>query len=473
MNPLWARLAVFAALFFCFRWSPAEVWPVEREWSVKEENAYSLWIQKLGSKAWRSIDQAFSSPQYNTLYSSSDDKIRYSADCGDLPSVLRAYYAYKRRLPFLYTQVGGGKYAKTPNSTVAIYDNLSHQGTVQDFFRHIPEIIHTGTYRTAPEAEDSLTYPVAISAQTLRPGVIFYSPEGHIGVVAATEPDGTVFLIDGHPDQSITRIRFSPKLEWRSVARTGGFRAFRKVVADRDTVRLIGSNAAQPGYSVEQHELGQSFYDEVSDRLITAKIEPLAAFERAIREGVHSEVLDRIAAVETGWEIGRQRPIPVPPNIYDATGDWEAFSTASRDMRLRRAMLQIGDEADRLVRLAREKPGRLAGRVKNPDSLAAALANRRSELYATLHVTYRNSAGRPIRLSLAEVERRMWRLSFDPNHPPELRWGATGSESATAPRSEARFHRDYDLQQPWRYRLEKMLGPMSPDDADNPRSPPR
>jgi hypothetical protein len=48
---------------------------------------------------------------------------------------------------------------------------------------------------------------------------------------------------------------------------------------------------------------------------------------------------------------------------------------------------------------------------------------------------YTNSAGKKVTLTLLDIEERLYDLSFDPNHPPELRWGAPeGSEErASAP----------------------------------------
>lgn len=42
---------------------------------------------------------------------------------------------------------------------------------------------------------------------------------------------------------------------------------------------------------------------------------------------------------------------------------------------------------------------------------------------------YTNSQGHKVRMTLEEAEKRLYDFSFDPNHPPELRWGAKpGSE---------------------------------------------
>jgi hypothetical protein len=44
-------------------------------------------------------------------------------------------------------------------------------------------------------------------------------------------------------------------------------------------------------------------------------------------------------------------------------------------------------------------------------------------------VKYRRTSGGWVELNLEEIEERLFRLSFDPYHGPELRWGAVGTES--------------------------------------------
>lgn len=451
----------------------AEAWPVEREWTPAEERGYSTWVEKIGATQWRSINHAFRSAEHNSLYDESDRQINFYADCADLPYVLRGYYAYKRRLPYIFNQVNGGRYTVQPNQTATVVDNLSFEGSVQSFFSQIANYVHTGNFRTAPDATDSATYPIKITRETLRPGAIFYSPEGHVAAVCQVEDDGTIRLIDGHPDQTVTRIRFSSKLTWKSTARTGGFRAFRTVRVVNGGVRFVEDNEALAGHSEEQYEFGGAYYEKIRERLNQVQIDPLTQFENYIREDVFAEVLDRKAAVEIGWEIGRQREIAVTSNIYGAEGDWENFSSPSRDIRLRRAMLGVPDQARVLMELLRDKPDQSADRRhRDPAKLGYELLELKQNLFDELAFDYTNSNGEPVRLTLLDLEKRLFRLSFDPNHSPELRWGATGEELATAARSQTRFFQAYEAQQPWRNRLEKKHGPMSLSDGDNPQSPP-
>lgn len=48
-------------------------------------------------------------------------------------------------------------------------------------------------------------YPVEISRDSIVPGSVFYDPNGHILVVYDVADDGRIFMIDAHPDNSLTR----------------------------------------------------------------------------------------------------------------------------------------------------------------------------------------------------------------------------------------------------------------------------
>ena len=450
----------------------AAAWPVERRWSPAEEHAFSTWVSEVGSRQWRNINHLVRDQRHNRLYDPSDQSLLLHADCADLPVMLRAYYAYKRKLPFVITAVDGGRYSRNGNNTSAVYDNLSHRGDAQSFLRFIPNILHTGTFRTRPSARDSLTYPVAVLPRSIRPGTVFYSPEGHAGIVTEVTPNGAVYLLDGHPDQTVTRTLFSPKLVWQSTAHVGGFKAFRPVDFQDGRVSLDTDNRRLPYHSSEQYTL-TDYYGEVRTRLSRRKVDPLADLEQTIRKDIYSEVLDRVQAVELGWAIGKKRNIPVPPNIYTAVGDWENVSTPSRDIRLRRAFLQIPDLVRTSLLLCQNNPDRLArGVTRNPKKLGRTMLARKEKLFRSLKFAYRNSVDQSVTLNLADLEKRLFLLSFDPNHTPELRWGATGPELTSAPASPHRFIASYPTQQPWRNRLQKKQGPMRPSDGDNPRNPP-
>jgi hypothetical protein len=429
--PYLIRVGVLTGLMLSISLQQADAtaWPVHRSWSENEEEGYSRWVVIVGSSQWKSLNQMLHS-RANPLRDEADRDLRFYADCADLPYMLRAYYAYKRGLPMVVNVVGGGRYSGR-NRTASTIDNLSFEGNAQAFFRAIPHMVHSGNFRTAPDAEDSFTYPLAISPAFIRPGVIFYNPNGHIAVVSGIDGDGTVRMLDAHPDQTITNIVLGPKMAWRSASEVGGFKGIRPCArVGQGDLTLSKDNRLLRGFSVEQYTFGLRYHLEVQRRLATVRIDPIADFEKYIREDTYREVLDRVASVERGWEIGRRRAIPVPPNIYYATGDWEDFATPGRDIRLRLSFLHIPERAKNYVEMFRHHRESLAGGYQSERKLAADLLRTKERLFKQLRFIYRDRGGAEVSLSLAELEPRLFRLSFDPNHSPELRWGSGGGEPA-------------------------------------------
>lgn len=450
----------------------AEAWPVERSWTEEEEWLYSQWFARLAAKSWRSTNKMLHDPEFNSLYDPADNKLFFYADCGDFPYVVRGYYAYKRRLPYVANYVNGLRYTIRANKTASTYDNLSHSGSVQSFFGKLTGA-HSGNYRTAPEATDSFTYPIAINRRVLRPGMVFYSPNGHVAMVAEVNDDGTIKLLDAHPDQSVTRISFGPKLQVRSRTFSGGFRGIRPAEVINGQAVFVSDNSRVFGYGLEQYEF-KEYYTTVANRLTHIVIDPLFALEKYIREDTFQEVLDRRDSVDRAWAVGKRRPIQmVGGNIYDDSGDWEDYSSPSRDLRLRLSMLHIPELIASYVRMLRDEPDRLDTQYRTPEELGMALLKLKEDMFHGLTFSYTNSQGDPVKLSLADVEQRLFDLSFDPNHAPELRWGASGAELATMAKEKSRYSAGYKAQEFWRYRLEKKQGAMDPYDADNPRQPPR
>jgi hypothetical protein len=450
----------------------SSLWPVERAWTETEEASYSRWVARLAARQWRSVDVMLKTPNHNALYEESDRSLKFRADCADLPYVLRAYYASKRRLPFLYNTVDGGRYGSRTNHTRKTVDNLSYPSSLQSFYRAIERDVHSGNFRTSPETTDSFTYPVAIHPTTVRPGCVFYSPDGHVCIVAAVHRDGSVFLLDAHPDQTITRIRFSPKLRVAHPRNFGGFRAYRKVIATaRGDIQWHGDNRHQANFGTEQYAF-KDFHGDVSSRLATVRIDPIAAFDAYVRDDLLRDLLNREEAVQIGWKIAQERAISIPSNIYNATGDWEAYSTPSRDLRLRLAFLHLPKEIQRHLDLFTTHPDRLKTRYRTREQLGRALLKRKETLFKKLSVHYGHSSGEQVRVTLSDIESRLFQLSFDPNHAPELRWGGSGEELGNLAALSPRHNANFDRQQPWRNRLTKKQGPMRSTDRDNPAAPP-
>jgi hypothetical protein len=447
-------------------------WKTTRAWSEQEEMGYSKWVEQLGQRQWKSTQQMLLNQSANSLYQLSDEQFNFRADCGDLPFILRSYYAYKRGLPVIITTVRGGNYSATPNPTVSVITNESFSGSAYDFFNRIPNIVNTANLRTDYRQKNTSTYPVAINRAAIRPGTIFYDPNGHAAVVCSVTNDGTVQFIDAHPDQSITRTLFGPKLSWKTFSHTGGFIYYRPVVISHGKVMFQNDQSKLPHLSTMQHRMGKDYHIKTKLLLSQQLLDPEKDLAQYIIQDTFLELQNRVAAVERGWKIAKDNPIKTPPNIYYDAGPWEDFSTPGRDIRLRKSFLHIPERIKNYLSLAQKSPELLTATSRNPEELLEKLIKTQDRLFKTLTIEYPNSDGMMISLTLKDMEKRLFLLSFNPNHPPELRWGATGKELSTASRYYPRYHISYQPEQAWRNRLETKIGAMDTSDRDNPISPP-
>ena len=88
---------------------------------------------------------------------------------------------------------------------------------MQALFNRISSLYHSGFYRMGPTIENDDTYPIDIRPGTVRPGTVYYDPNGHVLLVYKVDANGTVHFIDGHPDNSLT-YRTSSRATSRSAA---------------------------------------------------------------------------------------------------------------------------------------------------------------------------------------------------------------------------------------------------------------
>ena len=187
----------------------------------------------------------------------------------------------------------------------------------------------------------------------------------------------------------------------------------------------------------------QDLYEDISYRAVAVNI--------AIEKGIHL----------------KPHPGSLPWNIYGTDGLWEEFSTPSRDARLKVAFREFYDRNRQMV-IEQEQFGPSGAR-----ELAARLLQKYDELSGQLQITYVNSAGRKMTLSFADVNARLFDLSFDPYHSIEFRWGARGDELASAGDGETK-RRFYESERRLRNQLERVynqatplnMGPETPVDVD-------
>ncbi|MBI5499305.1 MAG: hypothetical protein HY907_03615 [Deltaproteobacteria bacterium] len=279
------------------------VWPIRRAWSGVLEDLYSVWVSRLFRTpgnfrgGWHRLHAVFRDPDRNVLYGAlgwaEDDAgtadaprptaVRARADCGDLPYVLRAYFAWKLELPFRFQRCnrrnalqGAECYEERSNLTERY---RGRSDPVERFNRFLETWVtvgvHSATPRTLPEDDGSDFYPIEMTRTALRPGTVYVWPYGHLLVITDWIEDeaGGVSLVavDGHIDGTVTFKHFSPQnFPYLPGLRTFGFKTFRPIVYADGEIRPVdnaGIAAAEVPlvFSEEQYRFRRSrdFYRAV------------------------------------------------------------------------------------------------------------------------------------------------------------------------------------------------------------------
>ncbi|MFH1130246.1 MAG: hypothetical protein V1754_02860 [Pseudomonadota bacterium] len=454
----------------------ADFWPLKRSWDRTMENFYSAWIEKLfdspiGSRpSWIPLHQVIRDPTRNLLYNhlgyqedgpNEKNSVVLQPDCADLPYYLRTYFAWKLQLPLGYRLCDRGNSNRPPNCG-ELHTNegklVPKEGGDNDaakafsfFLRKNVSYVHSASGRTAPEDNETDLYPVKPDRKSLRPGVVYVDPYGHLLVishwVSQTEDEsGLLFAIDGHPDLSVGRKRF-----WRGAflfnndirGGAGGFKAFRPlVVRDGKTVALtneeINDSHEYGNFSVAQYRLGlEGFYDWM-DRVINPRpLSPTKAYHERLK-ALYELILERVDAVQAGEDHMRNTgyktiEMPKGPRIFETQGPWEDFSTPARDMRLLIAIEDVLRYPEKVV----SAPERFAlPQGQSPQQAKQDVEEFSKKFCAEKRIAYLRSDGSRQELTMTEVIRRRkdFEMAYNPNDCVEIRWGGEKGEMSTCKR---------------------------------------
>lgn len=439
--------------------SSTSLWPVDRVWDRDTENLYSVWVEKLfddpleESPSWNSLHAVTRDPARNFLIDSlglgedTETGIALNPDCADLPYFLRAYFSWKMRLPFAYSRC----YSMAPGQAPVCTETKSNLETadkgkdtlsvLQRFFaRSIADTAHSATGRTAASDDRTDVYPIRIGADTLRPGVVYIDPYGHVLVVAkridqARGRSGILLAVDAQPDGTVARKQY-----WRgnflfAVNPDGsapGFKRFRPVVPAGDSVRTLDNAEilAHPAYgdwSTQQYQgTVEDFYDRV-DAALSPVRRPARQVLMEIVDSLQQQVEGRVASVQGGEDyMNRTSGVMVMPKgaaIFQTVGPWEDYATPSRDLRLLIAIDVVRGFPDAVAR----NPGRfILEKGRGASTMRRDLENMLEEELSRRSFQYQRSDGTPWTLRLSELIERAEALemAYNPNDCIETRWGA-------------------------------------------------
>ncbi len=408
-------------------------------------------------------------------------------DCAKLTVSLSMYYAYRRGLPWMisYVRACDGSDVRTaaytvPGGSASCLDYKSPH----DFFLDAVRGTCTGNFRVElnrANSDRSDTLPVAIDRAHLLPGCMYYL-DGHVLILATIDRYGEPRFLDATTAASrdiythngfnavtgITTGAPSNPGDYSGCYR--GFRVHRFPIAETDKdgeVKKIrwrtDDEMREFGFSTEEYDKLRellangkivengvsldSFHAFIRLRLRTAERIALADDIQACADRLIEMLRMREDRVQQAWRGVRENgPIPFPEgcdseNVFNAGGRWGADSTATFDLDIRNeyfALLNCIDEAIPWYDLT---PNYLDLDALNKHAIwtkadyADAALRAKQRIFGDTVFEYTNSAGNQTRLTLLDLEQRLYDLSFDPNQPPELRWGAApGSvEAQTAP----------------------------------------
>ena len=441
---------------------------VKPHWDEADEAGYAAFVTAIGSSNCKTLWECLRDPA--NPYRTSDQR-SFSGDCADMAYILRAYYAWKNGLVFSYqsamlTADGARedlRYSTNGNKVAARRNAIGAAPiSAPSFIGRIGGEVSTAMFRTHPDLGDRSLfddfYPVAINRDAVRPGVIAYDIFGHVGIVYDVKRDGRVMIVASHPDNSVTRTVYGPNFMRSKPALGAGLKAWRPIHLHGATKAADGSyiggtvraaaNEDIPDFSIEQyignapHPTGDwrygefrfagrmlTYYDYVRRKLAAPDFayDPVDELRHGLR-AICTDIKARKVAVDRAVAAkmpSKPHPARLPYNIYGAYGDWEAYSTPSRDARLKVSFIELRRTLEDNYR--RTMAGDPAFTYSG-DDLAGDLWDAFVEEKDACEIKYRKSDGVRVRLNLGHVMDRLFDLSFDPFHCPERRWGAQGAE---------------------------------------------
>ena len=495
---VWAFVAAmfsFAVLFAAARAgdSPNSTYVVRSErWTESDERDYERFIAAIGESDCGTLNACLHSSA-NPFAATDPPDRRFESDCADLPYVLRFYFAWKRGLPFSYaaamTPRDGSaddiRYSRGGNKVSERVDLPSGRLTGMAIIERIRADISSATYRVHPDLDGPDLYSPAIQPGSIRPGTMVYDPAGHVAIVYQVDPDGRVHSFDAHTDFTLTQMTFDVRFARMRPSQGAGFKNWRPIrligaerapdgswrgghievarnrdIADFSTEQFFGTGKrpadddwASGRFTVNGETL--DFYDFVRARLAGGSLVFHPVAEVAEMTGsLCNDLQYRAAAVDLGRKLAsKAHPERLPRNIYGTEGDWEMFSTPSRDARLKTGFKYLRDTVERFVEMYRH--GDRQHLSYQGEDLPADLAKMYGRVASACTIQYRRSDGSAMALSFEQARARLFALSFDPYHCPERRWGATDpAELSTCPDGDTK-RAWYDAEQNLRNQIDR------------------
>lgn len=439
------------------------VWKTKQGWDSKAEALYSAWVNALFQGAderssWGALNEITQNQDLNFLYNhlslGEDDangkiKVLMEPDCADNPFFLRAYFAWKSGLPFGYHEADRGGLGRAPHTgrwiTNQVILSKSHPTQkFNTFMRMVMNGVHSGTARTSLNNENSDYYPVALSREAIRPGIVYADPYGHtlilVGQVPQTDDNpGVLLSVDAQPDGTVGIKRFWKgnflfNTNEKEVIGEPGFKSFRPIVVTDGKLRLLKTEEITPesgllSFSLQQKGMESNEFYRTMERIINPEpLDPEMAMLDLIK-ALHEQLVVRVTSVENGEKYMKAHPgtvIPMPgraAGVFQTGGVWEDFSTPNRDLRLLIAMDAVLDFPDKVMRSPDDYKIPM---LQSPEKVKENMQDLLNKKLTELSITYTRNNGTEQVLTISELlkRREAFEMAYNPNDGAEIRWGA-------------------------------------------------
>lgn len=329
---------VFGALLLGATISQAAVWQDTETWSPEWEQKFAVWVQN----------------EFNEdIYMSGDFK-GIPTDCADAVYLSRVIFSYKSKLPFVIKDSTGG--------TNKITNQMSRFDNIKDPLERVRKFMLYVADATSTKTLPNDTFPIAINRTNLRPGTVWSRPRitkdniwrriiganvkedpGHAEVVKDVSDTGVVSLIGSTVPKDLRNLNTTSSMVFMPIESSTGFRNWMQPAFYAQTVESL------PGYSLEQFtDLGKGANGSRSLSDWTKQVQDrLALREESKEEEIDRQVGNVCSLVNARIDIiqkSEARRLALGGQCMNA-GDYDSYSTPSRDKRIKTTLKQINEIA--------------------------------------------------------------------------------------------------------------------------------
>ncbi len=310
----WIWIFIIATCLFIpavvFGNDDSQIWKVgQRRWTLEEEKKYSKWVAA-------NIKEDFF--------------VRYQipVDCADVVYAIRWIYARIAHLPAAATTIDNELIGHWSENWRNLPTNkIWHKD--KRFRAALMYLLSKSSTRSLPLD----TYPILISADSVKPGTLFFIGEAHAGLIREVIMDGS----SAHPIQTF-EATMPPRIQKLNLKNfvssnpessfQSGLVRFRWLMKKNNKWQYIPVKQL-PYYSEEQYSQdfnsGYADYLESVAKRIDSKIyDPLDRIKRSL-EVFNRQLQTRIPVVLKGYEKCYKKHCPEGSHL------WDLYSTPGRD----------------------------------------------------------------------------------------------------------------------------------------------